>query len=97
MTEDGDGGRLLFVHAGIDPSRPLVAQGDSFWWGGPAFDQLTEPFENFKRVYRGFDPAGHGARLDDYAVTLDTASASPGTLIAAVIAPDGQIIDIIKA
>lgn len=24
---------LLFVHASIDPSRPLTAQGDAFWWG----------------------------------------------------------------
>ena len=28
-TEDGS---LLFVHAGIDTSRPLAAQGDDLWW-----------------------------------------------------------------
>ena len=25
---------MLFVHAGIDPSRPLSAQRDALWWGG---------------------------------------------------------------
>jgi serine/threonine protein phosphatase 1 len=24
---------LLFVHAAIEPSRPLSEQGDAFWWG----------------------------------------------------------------
>ena len=29
FTEEGG---LLFVHAGVDPARPLTAQGDAFWW-----------------------------------------------------------------
>ena len=33
LTDDS---RLLFVHAGIAPSRPLAAQGDAFWWAGRA-------------------------------------------------------------
>jgi hypothetical protein len=89
--------RLLFVHAGIDPARSLEAQGDSFWWGAAEFDQLTAPFEDFARIFRGYDPAGRGAKLDGYAVTLDVAPASAGGLIAAIIAPEGEILDIIKA
>ena len=27
-----DDGALLFVHAGVDPDRPLSAQSDSLWW-----------------------------------------------------------------
>lgn len=97
LTEESGAGRLLFVHAGLDPSRPLASQADSFWWGSADFDRLTPPFETFTRIFRGFDPAGHGAQLDGYAVTLDIRSESAGALIAAVIAPDGQIVDIIKA
>jgi hypothetical protein len=96
LTEDSGAGSLLFVHAGIDPARALGAQGDSFWWGAAEYDQLVEPFETFKRVFRGFDPAGHGARLDGYAVTLDTGASGSSSLIGALIAPDGQIIDIVK-
>ena len=29
--------RVLFVHSGIDPDRPLDAQHDAFWWGGGQF------------------------------------------------------------
>ena len=34
MTEDG---QLLFVHASIDPSRPLTMQKDQFWWDNGQF------------------------------------------------------------
>jgi serine/threonine protein phosphatase 1 len=47
--------RLLFVHAGVDASRPLAAQGDVFWWGGRDILDLGEPFDGFARVIRGFD------------------------------------------
>ncbi len=33
---------LLFVHAGVDASRPLAAQGDALWWGGGGFDALDQ-------------------------------------------------------
>ena len=29
---------VLFVHAAVNPMRPLAAQGDAFWWG--AYDIL---------------------------------------------------------
>src|SRR5271165_787875 len=51
---------LLFVHAAIDPSRPLAAQGDAFWWGGDDILDLSEPFEGFRRVVRGVDRQRRG-------------------------------------
>ena len=42
LSEDG---RLLFVNHGVDPSKPLERQGDSFWWGAPQpFERIAEPF-----------------------------------------------------
>ncbi len=97
LTEQDGTSILLFVHAGIDPSRPLAAQGDSFWWGGAGFDRITPPFETFVRIFRGFDPAGHGRSLDGYAVTLDGSNATGADVLAAEIAPDGQIVNLIEA
>jgi serine/threonine protein phosphatase 1 len=65
FTEDG---RLLFVSAGLDPSLPLAAQIDSFWWGSAGFATLESddaaPYEGYVRVVRGFarerSANGHG-------------------------------------
>lgn len=96
LTQSDGAGRLLFVHSGLDPTRPLAAQRDSFWWGAGGFEQLDGPYETFGRIFRGSDPAGRGARLDGYAVTLDAGYGPTGHLIAAAIAPNGEITEIIK-
>ena len=97
LTEQADDGALLFVHAGIDPGRSFEKQGDSFWWGASAFEKAVAPFENFKRLFRGSDPSGDGLRLEGYAVTLDGGAARDGPLLAASIAPDGQIAELFEA
>jgi serine/threonine protein phosphatase 1 len=97
VTDETVCGPLLFVHAGLDPNQGLAKQGDSFWWEAGGFAKTTGPFENFKRLFRGSDPAGDGLRLDGYAVTLDAGCGNGGPLIAAMIMPDGRIIDVIKA
>jgi serine/threonine protein phosphatase 1 len=97
LTEETEDGRLLFVHAGIDPGRSFAKQGDNFWWGAGAYEKTIPPFENFKRLFRGSDPSGVGMRLDGYTVTLDAGCGQGGPLIAAAITPDGRIVDMIKA
>lgn len=97
VTEETEEGRLLFVHAGLDPARSFAKQGDNFWWGASGFDNATPPFENFTRLFRGSDPSGAGMKLDGYTVTLDAGCGYGGPLIAAAIMPDGRIVDMIKA
>ena len=97
LTDEAGEGRLLFVHAGIDPEQSLAKQGDSFWWEAGRFAKMAASFEGFKRLFRGCDPSGNGLKLDGYAVTLDAGCGNGGPLIAAVIMPDGRIVDIIKA
>ncbi len=98
LTDDKAGsGRLLFVHAGLDPKRPLNEQGDNFWWDSAGFDRVEPLFEDFKRVFRGADPAGNGVRFDSYTVTLDGGCGTGGPLVAAAILPDGRIVDTIQA
>ncbi len=88
-----DDRRLLFVNAGLDPSRPLEAQADSFWWGHPAFAQLTGPYGDFQRVVRGFDLRRPGLEQGPVVITLDGGAGFGGPLLAACLAPDGALLD----
>ena len=42
-----DEGGVLFVHAAVDPMRPLAAQGDAFWWGGYDILDLADAVRQF--------------------------------------------------
>lgn len=97
FTEDPDGGaRLLLVNAGLDFSRPLEAQSDSFWWATKDFDQLSEPYGDYNRVVRGYNPRHGGVLTGDYAMTLDGGSGFDGPLIAACLSPAGEVLDMIE-
>jgi len=92
----GEGG-LLFVHAGLDPSRPLAAQGDAFWWGGRDILALEAPFAGFRRVIRGFDRQRRGLVDGEFAISLDAGAGRGGPLLAAAIASDGTVEDVLRA
>jgi len=94
LTEDG---RLLFVHAGVDASRPLAAQGDAFWWGGRDILGLTAPFDGFSRVIRGFDRQMRGLVEGEFAVSLDAGAGRGGRLLAAAFGPDGAVLERLEA
>lgn len=93
LTDD-DG--LLFVHAGIDASRPLVEQGDALWWGSGDILELAAPFAGFRRVVRGFDRRMRGLVEGRFAVSLDGGAGRGGRLLAAAFAPDGAVLDVLE-
>lgn len=85
----------LFVAAGLDPSRPLEGQGDSFWWDHAGFASLAAaeaPWNGFRRIVRGHDRAGGGVAETPFAVTLGE---DPGQVVAGLFAADGALIDVI--
>ncbi len=88
---------LLFVNAGLDPTRPIEAQFDSFWWGGGAFDRITEPYGRYRRVVRGYDATHPGFLETEYTLTVDGGCGFGGPLLAACLTPDGAIADRIEA
>jgi hypothetical protein len=88
---------LLFVHAAIDPSRPLIAQGDAFWWGREDILELREPFAGFRRIVRGVDRDRRGVVEREFAVSVDGGAAQGGRLIAACFGLDGALLDIVEA
>ena len=88
---------LLFVNTGLDPSRPLETQNDSFWWNSTSFDRITDPYGGFRRVVRGFDPRHPGLEQRDYTLTVDAGCGFGGALLAACLAPDGTLVDQLEA
>jgi serine/threonine protein phosphatase 1 len=95
FTEDHS---LLFVHAGIDPTRPLPAQVDAFWWGSAGFELLDAPYGDFRLVVRGSDRRGRGGvRVGAYSATLDSGAGFGGTLTCACFGPDGQMVQMLEA
>lgn len=88
-----DDGALLFVNAGVDPTRPIDAQRDAFWWGSEQLAALTPPYAGFKKIIRGFDPSRGGVSLDDYVVTVDGGAGFGGTLTAACFDAEGTALD----
>lgn len=94
FTEDG---ALLFVNAGLDPSRPLEAQSDSFWWGSAAFARIAAPYGSYRLIVRGFDPDHPGLQVSDHTVTLDGGCGFGGPLLAACVTPAGEIVGTLEA
>jgi serine/threonine protein phosphatase 1 len=94
FTEDSG---LLFVHAAIDPTRPLAAQGDAFWWGRDEILDLTAGFEGFGRVVRGIDRQRRGLVEREFAVSLDSGAGRGGRLLAACFGPTGAIVDQVES
>jgi serine/threonine protein phosphatase 1 len=91
-----DGG-LLFVHAGVDPRRTLILQGDAFWWSVADILEFTAPYGDFSRVIRGFDRELRGIVETPYAVSVDGGAGRGGRLQAVCIAADGQVVDACEA
>jgi serine/threonine protein phosphatase 1 len=94
FTEDGG---LLFVHAAVEPSRPLSEQRDAFWWGREDILDLMSPFAGFRRVVIGVDRDRRGVVERAFAVSVDGGAGRGGRLIAACFGLDGAVVDVAKA
>ncbi len=91
-----DDNLLLFTHAGLDPTRPLSAQMDAFWWGSSDFAEMSEPYGGFKLVVRGSDRRHRGVVLGPHIITLDSGSGQGGALTAACFGSDGNILQVLE-
>lgn len=92
-----DGRELLFVHAAVDPSRPLDGQGDAFWWGRGDILELSARFDGFGRVVRGLDRQRRGLVEREFAVSLDGGAGRGGRLIAACFSATGAVLEQVEA
>jgi serine/threonine protein phosphatase 1 len=92
-----DDGSLLFVNSGLDPSRPLEAQKDSFWWSSAGFARIVEPYGTYRLIVRGFDPEAPGLKTTGCTVTVDGGCGFGGPLMAACVTPAGQVVETLEA
>ena len=94
---DSAGAALLFVNAGLDVSRPLAAQKDSYWWPSADFDQIAAPYGDFVRIVRGFDKRANGLTEGLFTVSLDGGAGRGGTLLAVCLDAAGAVVDTLEA
>lgn len=95
LSEDG---RLLFVNHGVDPTRPLDRQGDSFWWGAAQpFELIAQPFAGVQRAVRGFDRAHPGVVSGAVGMTIDGGCGFGGPLMAVLFDHDGRELERLSA
>jgi serine/threonine protein phosphatase 1 len=88
---------LVLVNAGLDRTQELAEQRDAFWWGGDGFGGTDTPYRDFNMVVRGYDPAHRGVSVGNHVATIDGGCGWGGTLNAACLAPDGNILEWIEA
>jgi serine/threonine protein phosphatase 1 len=88
---------LLFVSTGLDSSKPIGAQSDSFWWAGRSFGAINAPYGAFAKIVRGYDPLQGGFAETPYTVTIDGGSGLGGHLLAVCLSPEGAILSQIAA
>lgn len=86
-------GRLIFVHAGLDGSRPLTGQTDTFWWGGSMFEAITERYYDCARIVRGASQGQVGLQEREFTLSLDGGAGRGGQLIAVALDDQGAITD----
>lgn len=88
---------ILFVNAGVDRTRPLDDQGEALWWSGGDFNRMTESYNPFDKVIRGFDPNHEGVRINCVTASLDGGSGFGGSLVCAGMEARGDIFELMEA
>ena len=91
-----ENGRVLFVHAGLDPNRPLSEQGDTLWWGSGYFTAIEQPYGEVTMIARGYDRTHKGLAMTQHTTTVDAGCGFGGRLAAACFDPQGKALDWIE-
>ncbi len=95
-TETGLETPLLFVHAGLDPNRSLEEQDSHLWWAGDRFGKITQAYQPFAKVIRGFDPGHGGMHLNCVTATVDNGCGFGGPLACAGFDHKAALFDLIE-
>jgi serine/threonine protein phosphatase 1 len=91
-----ENGKLLFVHAGLDPHRPLSQQGDTLWWGSGYFSAIDSAYGEVKMIVRGYDRRHEGLAMNQWTASVDAGCGFGGRLAAACFLPDGAATEWIE-
>lgn len=88
---------LLFVNTGLKTDLRLEDQGDRFWWGGDDFQTITDAYDPFSRVVRGYDPQRRGLYINCVTATMDNGCGFGGSLACASWLRDASVGEIFEA
>lgn len=88
---------LLFVNTGLKTDLRLEDQGDRFWWGGDDFQSITDAYDPFSRVIRGYDPQRRGVYINCVTATMDNGCGFGGSLACASWLGDSSLGEIFEA
>lgn len=86
FTSERTASPLLFVHAGLDPSRPIYEQGNELWCPQHDLEQaLTHTYDPFAKVIRGRKPDSfdYQVKINCIAATMDGGCGFGGPLMCA--------------
>ena len=104
----GEAPGVLFVAAGLNPDRPFEAQGDAFWWDEAGFERAAAgipapegeegmlPWGGFARLVRGACSRHDGPLAAGWGLTLDAGCGLGGPLVAACLAPTGEVLEVLE-
>lgn len=96
-TSRDDAKSLLFVSTGLKTDLCLEDQGDRFWWGGDDFQTITDAYDPFSRVVRGYDPQRRGIYINCVTATVDNGCGFGGSLACASWMRDASVGEIFEA
>ena len=92
--------KILFVNRGVDVSRPLSAQNDCFWWGYQNFSKLKKPYNNFKKIVRGYYPSSTNANIilrNNIVCSLYKQPLKNNKIVAGIFNDQGEILDLFES
>ncbi len=88
---------MLFVNTGVKTDLRLEDQGDRFWWGGDDFQTITDAYDPYARVIRGYDPQRRGLYINCVTATMDNGCGFGGSLTCASWDKDANVDQIFEA
>jgi serine/threonine protein phosphatase 1 len=97
FTTDNNDKPMLFVNTGVKIDLRLEDQGDRFWWGGDDFQTITDAYDPYARVIRGYDPQRRGLYINCVTATMDNGCGFGGSLTCASWTPDAAVGQIFEA
>lgn len=97
FTADDGSKPMLFVNAGVKIDLRLEDQGDRFWWGGDDFQTITDAYDPYSRVIRGYDSQRRGLYINCVTATMDNGCGFGGSLACAAWERDASVGHIFEA
>ncbi len=92
--------KILFVNRGVDIKRPLSAQNDCFWWGYQNFSKISDPYNSFVRIVRGYQSNQNNDLENSKSKVICTLFKQPisnKTIYTGIFSENGDILELFES